>query len=165
MPEERREQNEASTNRLISMSLRKEFDRLTPRELGLIVISSEGLDNQQIAEEWGIKYRTVEKFQAAINNKLGHIGVINRTTAVKWACEAGIFEDPLPTTLEHGHAMTPGAFATLHFVSEGYTSKEIADSIGRSYSMIVVWRGAIQDQLQVASMPQAVRLGYQPVYL
>jgi len=63
------------------------FDGLTPREREILEVVAQGLDNNKIAEQLGISYKTVRNHVSTIFSKLG---VNNRVEAVVTAREAGL---------------------------------------------------------------------------
>jgi len=64
-----------------------EVDPLTPRELDVLALLSEGLPNKTIATRLGISDQTVKFHVAAITGKLG---AANRTDVVRRAARRGL---------------------------------------------------------------------------
>jgi DNA-binding NarL/FixJ family response regulator len=64
-----------------------ELPRLTPRELSVLQLMTQGLANKQIARRLGISIETVKEYASAIYRKLG---VTDRVTAVFKAQELGL---------------------------------------------------------------------------
>ena len=65
----------------------KGFDQLTPRELEVTTLLSQGLQNKEIATQLSITERTV-KFH--VSSVLSKLGADNRTEAVKIAVQQGL---------------------------------------------------------------------------
>ena len=63
--------------------------RLTPREIEIVRLTSEGLTAQEIAERLARSRRTVEAHRWNISKKLG-IG--DRASLVRWAIRRGLIE-------------------------------------------------------------------------
>lgn len=67
--------------------LRDDFEPLTPRELEVLGLVAQGMQNKEIAAELSITERTVKFYVSSILSKLG---AGNRTEAVAIAAQRGL---------------------------------------------------------------------------
>jgi site-specific DNA recombinase len=132
---------------------------LTPRELEVLRLVTEGQSNPQIGNELDISGRTATQHVYRI---LAKLGVPSRAAAAAAAIRLGLFDDAEPLAGD-GLRLTPRELEVLRLVTEGRSNPQIGYELGISSGMAHQHVSRILAKLGVrsraAAAAAAIRLG------